>query len=223
MPRNLDKIMAKTRVKICGIIDSENLLAACQAGAHFIGFVFYPPSPRAILPKLAGQLIRQIPTGIKSVGLFVDPTDDDLQMTLDESPVDMIQLHGHESPMRCAAIKDRFGLPVLKALPIRIAADIEAAYDYEDKVDWLLFDAKPESNDSLPGGTGKQFDWGLLENKKFKKPWMLSGGLDANHVKEALSRLAPDAVDVSSGVESKRGVKDAKKITEFIMAVKSND
>lgn len=210
------------RIKICGIKDHVNLQAACDAGADFIGFVFYPPSPRDIAPVQAADLIRQIKTGIKAVGLFVDPSDADLDTVLEKTPLDMIQLHGAETPARVQEIKQRAGLKIIKAIPVRNAQDVQAAYAYEDRADWLLFDAKPVG-ETLPGGTGKRFDWSYVKDKNFKKPWMLSGGLDENTVKQALNMLVPDAVDVSSGVESQRGQKDPQKITNFIKAVKSND
>jgi len=206
-------------VKICGISEPETLKAACKAGARFIGFVFYPPSPRYVSLETAHSLALQIPTGVRSVGLFVDPTNEELEEILGGTPLDMIQLHGHESPARVAEIKERFAMPVIKALPVASAEDIDNSQKYEESCDWLLFDAKPPKGSDNPGGLGQSFDWGLLEGRSFKKPWMLSGGLTADNVSEALSRLTPDAVDVSSGVESQRGVKDADKIRQFIKKV----
>lgn len=210
---------AKTFIKICGITEITALKAACDHGARFIGFVFYPPSPRALSPAAAGELIRQLPSTVKAVGLFVDPDDETLEEAIALAPIDMIQLHGHETPQRVAQIKARFHRPVMKALRVADARDVEAAHAYEDAADWLLFDARPPKAD-LPGGTGQRFDWSLLNGRSFAKPWMLSGGLDAGNVGQALAQLDPPAVDVSSGVEQSRGIKDPQKIIEFIQAVK---
>lgn len=213
--------MAGPTVKICGLRAPETLSAAIESGARFVGFVFYPPSPRNIAADTAKELSLQIPTGVRAVGLFVDPTDEHLSDTISIVPLDMIQLHGNESAERVKEIKERFAMPVMKAINLREASDLDNISDYEAVADWLLFDSKPETAD-LPGGTGERFDWSLLAGKTFSKPWMLSGGLTADNVSEALSQLSPDAVDISSGVESARGVKDAEKIKAFIEAVKSS-
>ncbi len=212
--------MAPPAVKICGLTTPDTLTAAINAGARFIGFVFYEPSPRNIALDTAKELALQIPTGVRSVGLFVNPTDEQLGETLGKVQIDMIQLHGDESPERVAEIKARYNLEVMKAINVREESDLEAIPSYEAVVDWLLFDSKPEQA-TLPGGTGQNFDWSLLKGKSFSKPWMLSGGLTAKNVGEALAQLSPDAVDVSSGVESAPGAKDAEKIKAFIAAVKT--
>ncbi|MCB9983742.1 MAG: phosphoribosylanthranilate isomerase [Rhodospirillales bacterium] len=209
-----------TNVKICGIKTQKSLEAAVQAGARYVGFVFYPPSPRNIAPYSAKELSLTLPTGVKAVGLFVDPTDEELEHILGIVPLDMLQLHGSESPKRVQQIKDKFAMPVMKAIKIHEAGDFESVKDYEPVVDWLLFDSRPE-NAALPGGTGQRFDWSLLEDRTFAKPWMLSGGLTPENVAEALSQLSPTAVDVSSGVESAPGIKDPDKIKAFIDAVKN--
>jgi phosphoribosylanthranilate isomerase len=206
-------------VKICGIKTMEALNAACGAGAQFIGFVFYPTSSRFIEPDQAWELVRQVPVGVQSVGLFVNPTDRDLETILGRVPLDMVQLHGDETPQRVDEVRLKTELPVIKALPILGARDVMKATEYEDVADWLLFDAKAPAGQY--GGTGKSFDWSLLAEQKFKKPWMLSGGLNVDNVKDALKILEPTAVDVSSGVESERGVKDPIKIKAFIEAVKA--
>lgn len=208
-----------TAVKICGIREPESLKSAIAAGARFIGFVFYPPSPRFVARETAKELALMLPTGVKAVGLFVDPLDADLEQVLGHVQMDMIQLHGSETRERVAEIKARFAMPVMKALAVSSAKDIENAAQYEAVADWVLFDAKAAEG-NLPGGTGKNFDWSLLQGKAFQTPWMLSGGLNADNVVEALSMLHPAAVDVSSGVESARGVKDPAKIRAFIEAVK---
>lgn len=213
--------MRKTKIKICGITEPKALDAAVKAGAHYIGFVFYPPSPRYIHPQQAAHLIRLLPSTVKAVGLFVDPTDEELTFAMGAAPIDVIQLHGHESAARVQEIKNTTHMPLIKAFPVREKADIDIAHDYEDSADWLLFDAKPVNAD-LPGGTGQSFDWSLLEGTTFNQPWMLSGGLGIENVTSAIQQLTPSAVDVSSGVEASRGVKDPDKITAFIDAVKRN-
>lgn len=208
-------MISRIQVKICGIKTPDILEAAVSAGARFIGFVFYPPSPRHVGADTAKELSLMLPTGVRSVGLFVDPTDEQLDDVLGIVPLDMIQLHGSESVERVAEIKQKYAMPIIKAFCVSCAADIDAARAYEDVVDWLLFDGKS-------GGSGISFDWNLLSNQGFSKPWMLSGGLTPENVVEALSALSPEAVDVSSGVESTRGVKDASKIVDFIEAAKTS-
>ena len=204
--------------KICGIKTPQALYAATSNGARFIGFVFYPPSPRHIDVNIAQDLAYQLPTGVRGVGLFVDPTDEQLETVLSRVQLDMIQLHGNEIPERVAQIKEKHVMPIIKAFPVRAAEDIDRAEDFSKVADWFLFDAKPPNAD-LPGGTGHSFDWGLLKGKSFSKPWMLSGGLTIENVGDALKDLSPNAVDVSSGVEAVRGEKDADKIKAFLAAV----
>lgn len=207
-------------VKICGIKDQENLRVAIESGARFVGFVFYEPSPRFVNKDTAKALSAATPKSVRRVGLFVDPTDKALESVLADIQLDMIQLHDGESAERVSEIKKLTNLPVMKALRIETKYDFEGLEDFEEAADWLLFDAKPAGAD-LPGGTGQSFDWNLLKGKSFKKPWMLSGGLTAENVKDAIAALKPKAVDVSSGVETERGVKDPGKIREFIKAAKS--
>ncbi len=206
---------SRVQVKICGIKTPDVLEAAVYAGARFIGFVFYPPSPRHVEADTAKELSLMLPTGVRSVGLFVDPTDEQLDAVLGIVPLDMIQLHGSESVERIAEIRAKYAMPIIKAFCVSSAADIEVARAYEDVVDWLLFDGKS-------GGSGQSFDWSLLAGEALSKPIMLSGGLTPENVGEALSVLSPQAVDVSSGVESSRGVKDASKIADFIEAAKNS-
>lgn len=211
-----------TAVKICGISTPQTLEAAVQNGARFVGFVFYPPSPRHLSFDTAWTLARAVPTGVRSVGLFVDPTNETLNHILGGVQLDMIQLHGDETPARIVEIKNQYNMPVIKAIRVHDARDLDDVHEYEAVADWLLFDAKPPNAD-LPGGTGHSFDWTILKDKTFSKPWMLSGGLVHKNVADAVSLLHPDAVDVSSGVESTRGIKDIEKIEKFILEVKSND
>lgn len=209
-----------TSVKICGIRTPEILSVAAVAGARFAGFVFVPESPRYIHPEQARLLSRQLPTGLRSVGLFVNPSDEGLAHILSAVSLDFIQLHGDESPARVQAIKSRFHLPVIKAFALSSAADLDQVAAYIPVIDWILFDAKAPASSNIAGGNGVAFDWTILKGKKFDKPWMLSGGLTPDNVADALAILTPDAVDVSSGVESARGVKDAQKIRDFIAAIK---
>ena len=206
------------QTKICGIKTPEALNAAIEGGARMVGFVFFPPSPRHVSIDTAKELALMLPTGVRCVALFVDPTDEQLEAVLGHVQIDMIQLHGDESPKRVSEIKSKYAMPILKAFPVREAADIDRCADYADAADWFLFDAKPVDAD-LPGGTGQRFDWGLLDGKSFDKPWMLSGGLTPDNVGDALSVLSPKAVDVSSGVERERGVKDEGKIRAFLDTV----
>ena len=159
-----------------------------------------------------------IPTSVRSVGLFVNPDDTYIEHITSVVPLDMIQLHGDETPDRVLQIKSLIKMPIIKAIPVSSAKDIQVAASYDNIVDWLLFDTK---TDGQSGGTGQAFDWSLLKNKQFQCPWMLSGGLNSKNIHQALSALKPDAVDVSSGVEESRGIKSPEKIIEFIKTVKS--
>ncbi len=207
-----------TKVKICGLSEPTTLTAAIEAGADFIGLVFYPPSPRHIEIEVAKYLSSFIPNNVQIVGLFVNPSDEELTQTLNDVPLTMIQLHGDESPERISEVKEKFTLPVMKALPISSPEDLNAISAYDEVADWLLFDAKGEE---LPGGNGTAFDWNILKGYEGTKPWMLAGGITPDNISEALNILSPDTLDVSSGVESAKGVKDADKIRSFISTAKS--
>ena len=207
-----------THVKICGVTEPHSLQAAINAGTRFIGFVFYEPSPRFVEHDIAWTLSQMVPTGVRSVGLFVDPDDTYIKHITSSVPLDMIQLHGDETPARVSQIKSLINMPIIKAIPVSSAQDVNQAANYEQIADWLLFDTK---TDSGSGGTGQTFDWTLLKDKQFQRPWMLSGRLNTNNIHSALSALKPDAVDVSSSVEESRGVKSPEKITEFINTVKT--
>lgn len=208
-----------TAVKICGISDPKNLAVAIEASARYIGFNFYAPSPRYVSFDIAWTLAQQVPTGVRSVGLFVDPSNEELDRIATGIQFDMIQLHGDEGTARVAEIKAKYAMPVMKAIRVREAVDLKNVAEYEAVADYLLFDSKPEQA-TLPGGTGHKFDWSLLKGRTFTKPWMLGGGLNAENINDALSQLSPDALDVSSGVESAPGVKDADKIRAFIEETK---
>ncbi len=210
-------------VKICGINAPEALSAAVEAGADYVGFIFYPPSPRYVTPDEAGALARAAPAHVRKVGLLVDADDETIADTVTAVRLDMLQLHGRESPGRVAEIRARFALPVMKAVPIAGADDVAAADNYCRAAERLLFDAKPpkDMKDALPGGNALAFDWQLLAGKTWPLPWMLSGGLDAGNVAEAVQTSGARAVDVSSGVEDRPGLKNPDKIRAFIAAAKA--
>ena len=203
--------------KICGLSSEEGLAAAIEGGAAYVGFVFYPPSPRAVTPARAEALCSAVPDRVLRVGMFVDAADEVIAATLDAAPLDILQFHGHESPARVAEAKARFGRSVMKAIPVAAEADVEAAALYEDVADLLLFDAKPPRRpDALPGGNGLAFDWRLIAGRQWRRPWMLSGGLTAELLPEAIAVSGAAAVDVSSGVERRPGDKDPDKIRAFL-------
>ncbi len=208
-------------VKICGINSEDALIAAMSAGADALGYVFFPPSPRHISLKGAKTLTERVPDSILKVGLFVEAGDEALETAITAGNLDVIQLHGKESPDRVIAVKERFGLKVMKAISVSTAADIEAAkVNYDGVADYLLFDAKPPKDSILPGGNAVSFDWTLLSGQSFKSDWMLAGGLDPDNVAKAVEISQAPWVDVSSGVEKAKGVKDARKIANFIQAAK---
>ena len=204
-------------VKICGIRTPEALDAAVAGGARYIGLNFYPPSPRSVGPVEAAALARLIPTGVRAVGLFVEPDDEFLDSILGQVPLDMIQLHGDETPGRVAEIKRSVSTPVMKAIRIAVSDDLDPVPDYEAVVDMLLFDAKPPPKvTALPGGNGVPFDWTLLAGRTWARPWMLSGGLTLDNLAESVRTTGATAVDVASGVESRPGHKDPVLIADFL-------
>jgi phosphoribosylanthranilate isomerase len=208
-------------VKICGIKDAAALEAARQGGADMVGFVFFPPSPRAVTANQAGELARSYPNGPKRVGLFVDPDDAMLAAILTEVPLDILQLHGEETPARAGEIRARFGKPVMKALGIGSKADLVRLADYADQVDYFLLDARPPVGSALPGGNAQAFDWALMRGEEPPHPWLLAGGLTPANVAAAIAASGAPGVDVSSGVERARGVKDPAAIAAFIAAAKA--
>lgn len=209
-------------VKICGVRTPDAIEAAVAGGARYVGFVFYPPSPRSLSPQLAGQLGRAVPTGVRAVGLLVDPDDALLEQVVGQVPLDLLQLHGHETPERVAEIRADFQIPVMKALPIAGPEDLRQVRDYEAVADRLLFDAKPPDNvAALPGGNGLAFDWTLLAGRDWQRPWMLSGGLTLDNLAEAVAIAGARAVDVSSGVEDRPGAKSPEKIRAFLSRAKA--
>jgi phosphoribosylanthranilate isomerase len=210
-------------VKICGLKTPEALDAALDAGADMVGFVFFPPSPRNLGTEAARSLGARVNGRAKKVALSVDASDAELERAIDALKPDMLQLHGKETPERVASLRSRFRLPVMKALPVETRADLSSVHLYAKVVDWLLFDARAPRDATRPGGLGKTFDWRLLEDINPGVPYMLSGGLDADNVTEALRITRAPAVDVSSGVERAPGEKDPEKIRAFIRAAREAD
>lgn len=206
-------------IKICGLSTPEALEATIDAGADMAGFVFFEKSPRHIDLVRAAELGRLAAGRIRKVALTVDASDSEIAEIVAALGPDLLQLHGHESPERVAAVKARFGLPVIKAIGVSTPADVDESAAFA-AADILLFDAKPAPDAAVPGGAGVAFDWDLLR-KIPTKNWMLSGGLDAQNVMQALARTRAPALDVSSGVERARGVKDAAKIAAFVAAART--
>ncbi|WP_170365358.1 phosphoribosylanthranilate isomerase [Ruegeria arenilitoris] len=208
-------------VKICGLTAPEHVRAAVEAGARYIGFNFFPKSPRYAPIAQAAALASDVPVGVAKVALAVNFSDAQLDEIVAGVPLDMLQLHGAESPERVAEVKSRYGLPVIKAIGVAEAEDLAAIDLYSDVADQLLVDAKPPKNSELPGGNGLPFDWRLLAGRKYwRTPWMLSGGLNPDNVAEAIRMTGAKQVDVASGVESAPGVKDPGLIRSFIEAAR---
>ncbi len=209
-------------IKICGLSAPDSIDAAIAAGADMVGFVFFAKSPRHIDLAAANKLGAAVRGRARKVALLVDADDAQIAAVVDALRPDLLQLHGGESPERTAAIKRTFGLPAMKAIAVSRRADLAAAEAYGGVADMILFDAKPPQGSDLPGGNGMAFDWSILDH--YTAPagstWMLSGGLDAQNVGEAIARTKAPGVDVSSGVESAPGVKDAHKIAAFIQAAR---
>src|SRR5580698_8268125 len=208
-------------VKICGLATPDALDVALDAGADMVGFVFFPPSPRNLSFKTAAALESRVRGRAKKVALSVDADDTLLSYIVDALGPDILQLHGNEQPLRVAAIKARFNLPVMKAIPVETKSDLAAIARYAAVADRLLFDARAPREATRPGGLGQPFDWHLLENLDPGIPFMLSGGLDAGNVGEALRITRAPGVDVSSGVERAPGEKDPDKIRAFIRAARA--
>lgn len=207
-------------VKICGLKTPETLDAALDGGAAFVGAVVFPKSPRHIAPEAAGRLFERARGRAKIVAVTVDADDALLGEIARDLRPDFIQLHGAETPARAAVVRTLTRAGIIKALPVRTAADIEAAKGWDDVVDHLMFDAKPPEGSALPGGVGASFDWSLLAGRSFRKPWFLAGGLTPGNVREAIRITSAPLLDVSSGVESAPGVKDAALIAAFIQAAR---
>ena len=206
------------RVKICGLTTLGTLSAAVASGASYVGFVFFEKSPRHLTIKQASIMAESVPTGICKTALVVDPTDQELDTLLGAVPIDMIQLHGHETAERVSEVKQRFGLPVMKAVGISDETDLNQLNEYSRVSDQILVDAKPPKDANIPGGNGLAFDWRLIAGRRWPTPWMLAGGLTNKNVAEAARLTGARQFDVSSGVETLTGVKDIQLISDFIQA-----
>ena len=207
---------SNTRVKICGLSTADTLDAAISAGAGYVGFVFFEKSPRNVSVEAARDLAIEVPPGIAKVALTVDASDATLERITDVVPLDMLQLHGSETPERVAEVRAEFSLPVMKAIGISNADDVAKIDLYAPVADQLLVDAKPPKGGELPGGNGLSFDWRLIANRRWSKPWMLAGGLTPDNVAEAIALTGARQVDVSSGVENAPGQKDNELIASFL-------
>lgn len=207
--------------KICGVNDALAMSAAVSGGASHVGFVFYPASPRAVTMEEAKELAALVPSSICKVGLFVDADDALIDSAINGASLDMLQLHGREAPERVAALKTRTGRPVMKVISIAIQSNFAIAERYYEVADWLMFDAKPPKGvaNPMPGGNARRFDWQLLSGRDWPMPWMLAGGIKNSNVAEAVALTGANVVDCSSGVETRRGHKNATKISAFLSTV----
>ena len=210
--------MSDIRVKICGLRTPADVTAVAQAGAAYAGFVFFAKSPRNVTLPEARIAALAAPPGLAKVALVVDADDATLDAIVEAVPLDMLQLHGHETPDRVAQVRARYGLPVMKAIGLADEGDLPAIFEFSTVADQILIDAKPPRGADLPGGNGLAFDWRLLAGRRWLRPWMLAGGLTAENVAEAVRLTGARQVDVSSGVESAPGIKDAARIAAFVAA-----
>ena len=208
------------RVKICGLRTPHDVAVAVGAGADYVGFVFFAPSPRNLTLNAARDAALAVRAGVAKVALTVDADDATLDAILAQVPLDMLQLHGRESPARVSELRARYGLPVMKAVGVAGADDLALLDSYAQVADQLLVDAKPPRGAVLPGGNGLAFDWRLLAGRRWTVPWMLAGGLTAANVAQAVRLTGARQVDVSSGVESAPGVKNYSRIAAFVQAVR---
>ena len=209
-----------TAVKICGLTQPSDVHAAAQAGAVYCGFVFFPKSPRNVSFEQVAAMAAEAPIGLAKVALTVNADDAFLDALTAAVPLDMLQLHGNETPERVQEVKSRYGLPVMKAVGVADADDLPALDVYMKVADQILVDARPPKNADLPGGNGLTFDWRLIAGRRWAVPWMLAGGLTPTNVAEAIAMTGARQIDLSSGVESAPGVKDAALIRSFMAAVK---
>jgi phosphoribosylanthranilate isomerase len=210
--------MPDVRVKICGLRTAADVAAVAAAGAAYAGFVFFARSPRNLTIAEAKVLALAAPVGLAKVALVVDADDATLDAIVESVPLDMLQLHGHETPARVAEVRARYGLPVMKAIGVADEGDLAGLMEMSLAADQLLIDAKPPRGADLPGGNGLSFDWRLLVGRKWLRPWMLAGGLTPANVAEAVRLTGARQVDVSSGVESAPGMKDVGLIARFVAA-----
>ncbi|MCE6950737.1 phosphoribosylanthranilate isomerase [Cereibacter sphaeroides] len=212
--------MAEVRVKVCGLRTEADVKAAASSGAAYFGLVFFPRSPRHLSIEVARTLALVAPPGLAKVALTVDADDATLDAIIEGVPLDMLQLHGHESPERVAEVRERYRLPVMKAVGVADEGDLPQILDYSLAADQILIDAKAPKDAALPGGNGLAFDWRLIAGRHWLRPWMLAGGLNPGNVAEAIRRTGARQVDVSSGVESAPGIKDPARIAAFVQAAR---
>lgn len=213
----------QTQVKICGLRTLADVRAAAGAGARYVGFVFFAKSPRNLSFDRARDLALAVPDGICKVALTVNADDTFLDQLLKTVPIDMLQLHGSESPERVTELRARYGLPIMKAVGVAGAEDLVKLDSYIPVADQILVDAKPPKGADLPGGNGLAFDWTLIADRTWTTPWMLAGGLTPGNVAQAVRLTGARQVDVSSGVESAPGTKDADKIEAFLKSAQADD
>ena len=211
--------MTPAAIKICGVSTIEAIDAAVRGQARHIGFVHFAKSPRHLTPARLALIAPRVQAGVGRVAVLVDTDDATIDALIDAGGLTALQLHGRETPARAAEIRQRTGLPVWKAIPVRTAADLAAGAAYAGAADMLLYDAKPPEGAALPGGMGLRFDWALLAGHRPPLPWGLSGGLDPDNVAAAIRETKAPLVDVSSGVEDAPGVKNVDKINAFCKAV----
>lgn len=211
------------QVKICGLTRPQDMAAVVAAGASYAGLNFFAKSPRFVTPSQARALSLAAPAGLARVGLFVDAGDDLIDAVLAEAPLDILQLHGHESPERVTALRARHSLPMMKVVGLSGPEDLAALTVYGRVADLLLVDAKPPRDAVLPGGNGLTFDWRLIAGRRWPVPWMLAGGLTPANVADAIALTGAPAVDVASGVESAPGVKDEGRIAAFCAAARGSE
>jgi phosphoribosylanthranilate isomerase len=210
--------MVQIRVKICGIRSMDDLDAVVAAGAHYMGLNFFAPSPRYVTPEQARAIAQAAPEGLCKVALTVDADNAALDDITGAVPLDMLQLHGHETPARVAEVKARYGLPVMKVIGVAGPGDLEQVFEHSLVADQILVDAKAPKGAVLPGGNGLSFDWRLVAQRRWLKPWMLAGGLNPGNVAEAIRLTNARQVDVASGVETAPGAKSAELIATFTRA-----
>lgn len=210
--------MGEVRVKICGVKTAADVQAVARAGAAYVGLVFFPRSPRFLTVEGAQAVALAAPEGLAKVALTVDATEAELDAIIEAVPLDMLQLHGAETAERVAEVRARYGLPVMKAVGVASEEDLPKILEMSFAADQILVDAKAPKGSVLPGGNGLAFDWRLVAGRRWVKPWMLAGGLTPDNVAEAVRLTGARQVDVSSGVESAPGVKDAAKIAAFVRA-----
>lgn len=209
------------QVKICGITSAEAADAAVRAGADFAGLVLHASSPRHLAPEQAASLAARMRGRLRLVAMLVDPADEAVAAAVAAVKPDFVQLHGAETPARAAAIRSRFGVGIIKVFPLAEPSDFAGVAAFEDAADMLMFDAKPPAGATREGGLGAAFDWQMLNGRKFSRPWLLAGGLNAENVARAIRLTDAPGVDVSSGVETAPGKKSAELIAQFTAAAKA--